>query len=217
MSFFDSKILENKDLSDFQKLKEHFQTPSKLRSHHQFRTGITRLDSFLSPVNSEASLIEWGCPHGSLGRFIITSIIASTEGNCLWLFDQSQLCVYPNSWKDMGLDLDRINFINTNKPLKNLKPVFLESTYKSIVIDSCEFLSKADLQFLYQKSKEHKLSLFLIRHYFLSNRNGNPFFKYRLNASFSLKDDSFKLNFIKGQNRKEKSYLRLKTNEVFSG
>lgn len=177
-------------------------------------TGIKRLNSFLDGFPLNYGVIEFGCPHGSFGR-VIPALIARSLGNsCLWAYDDCDLNVYPNSWADIGFDLSRVSFIRDMKPIKCLKPVFNKKVHDVIVLDSKEFIRPSDLRYLANTARRQNVFFILLRNFYLSNKNGNPFCKYRINSSFDLSKKSFKLILIKGSNKK---FLSLSMQEVYNG
>lgn len=179
------------------------------------QTGIHRLDDFLRPIRSEkGGLFEWGCPHGTFGR-VIPSLVAKSLGESfLWAYDDVGIEVYPNSLVDMGFDLSKFSFIKEENPIKKLKPLFNKKVHDVVVLDSKEFLNPSDLRFISNKGRQEGIFFFLLRPFYLSNKNGNPFCKYRINSSFNLKKKSFQLSFIKGSNKK---FINIYLNEVFDG
>jgi len=92
--------------------------------------------------------------------------------------------------------------LKCDDPVKKLKPLFLDDTFKIIIIDSPKKLSRGDISFISVQGRANKQIIFLIRNYFLSPRIGNPFAHIRVNCSQNYKG-IYSVNFIKGKNLKE--------------
>ncbi len=149
-----------------------------------------------NPVHG--SLSEWGAPLGQLGRLIPALLIKQLASPCLWIRDNRNYEVYPSFWRDLGLDLKQVFFLYDDDPLKNLRQAFKSSEFKILVLDIERFITPANMNFLAKYSREEKVTCLLIRKYFLSPKNGNPFSKHRFNCSYSLRRNQIQISTVKG-------------------
>ncbi len=175
-------------------LKENIKNQDLRRDNSSF---ATELLSHLKPIKL-APFVEWGCPHGKLARIFPLSYLNSVEGKVLWLYDRENLNPYAPTWEGIKGDLESIHFVKSDRPIKDLRPLFSDSTYKTIVIDTKEFLSNAELSYLRIASTNNQRRYFLIRPFYLSSNNGNPFCRFRINCFFSFKENRFKISYVKG-------------------
>jgi hypothetical protein len=115
---------------------------------------------------------------------------------CLDLSPSWTRC-FASSWISHGVDLQRLFFICSANPVKELRPIFLEDTFKRIIIDAPLKFSTGDMAFVSQQARKQGQIVFLIRHYFLTAKRGNPHASLRINTWQSGKR-AFSLQFIKG-------------------
>ncbi|HEX9665475.1 MAG TPA: hypothetical protein VGA95_02860 [Thermodesulfobacteriota bacterium] len=166
------------------------------------RTGIPELDELFSYGIKPGKLIEWGLPQGRNGRIFPILFLRNEIPLTIWIYADLGLDIYAPTWASHGIDLRRIFFIKCDDPVKKLKPLFLDDTFKIIVIDSPTKLSKGDISFISVQARANKQIIFLIRNYFLSPRIGNPFAHIRVNCSRNDRS-IYSVNFIKGRNIKK--------------
>ena len=160
------------------------------------RSGIDALDECFSRV-MPGDVVEWGIPPGLNGRLIPLQLLKQRIPPSLWIYHHHGLGVFASSWISHGVDLQRLFFICSENPVRELRPVFLEDTFKRIIIDSPRRFSSADMAFVSQQAREHGQIVFLIRHYFLSRKKGNPHASLRVNTWQSGRR-AFALQVIKG-------------------
>lgn len=155
------------------------------------------LCAFLEGGLKFGQISEWGVPRGFHGREVILTFLASY---CfyLWIYPKGDLIAYPPAWAARGINLDNIRFVKSSNILDALKPVFLEPTFKVIVIDSVPSLNEGDLAFLARRIKLQNQALIILQDCFLTLRRGNVWAKLRLNCSWNEKKGGFCLNVIKG-------------------
>jgi len=158
-------------------------------------------------------LIEWGIPPGLNGRLIPVQFLKHGIPASIWIYHHHGLGVFASSWISHGIDLQRLFFIRSAKPVKELRPLFLEDTFKRIIIDSPKNFSSGDLAFVSQQARKHRQIVFLIRHYFLSQKQGNPHASLRINT-WQNDNDEFSLQVIKGPTTGK---LRIPLREVYAG
>lgn len=165
-------------------------------------TGISELDELFSDGVKPGKLIEWGLPQGRNGRIFPILFLRKEIPLTIWIYADSGLDIYAPAWASHGIDLRRIFFVKCDDPVKKLKPVFLDNTFKIIVIDSPKKFSKGDISFISVQARANRQIIFLIRNYFLSPKIGNPFAQIRVNCSRNGRG-IYSVNFIKGRNIKK--------------
>lgn len=158
-------------------------------------------------------IVEWGLPPGGKGRLVLLFFLKKLEAPIAWVQTVSELQVYPPAWASQGLDLENIFFLQSQEPFKELRPLFLENTFKTIIIDSPSRVSRGDLSFLAQSLRQQGQVLFLIRSYYLSSRWGNPFSSLRINVSIA-RPGIYGFHFLKGHSS---SYVEIKESEFWCG
>jgi len=158
----------------------------------------SQLSSLLGRHIKPGKIIEWGLPHGKKGRVFPILYLRDKRLPSVWVYSNTNLTIYPPTWASHGVDLARVFFVKCDDPLTKLKPIFLEDTFKLIVLDSPKKLSNGDLAFLARKTRENKQILFIIRNYFLSPKVGNPFASIRVNC-FVDREGTYEIKFVKGK------------------
>ena len=184
-------------------LQQQLQSARSLKNDlsHQSQellSGIDALDECFARVKP-GDLIEWGIPPGMNGRLIPLQLLKQQIPLSVWIYHHHGLGVFASSWISHGVDLQRLFFICSASPVKELRPIFLEDTFKRIIIDAPLKFSTGDMAFVSQQARKQGQIVFLIRHYFLTAKRGNPHASLRINTWQSGKR-SFSLQFIKGPN-----------------
>lgn len=158
-------------------------------------------------------LCEWGCPWGCGGREVIIRFLCSLPSDyqqqtnwCLWVQGQDDVNIYPPAWEAQGVDLAYIRFTSSQNPVKDLKPVFLSSLFKIIILDCPQTLSAEDCQFLARQARQYRQIIILIRNYFLSPKKGNIWAKLRLNCWRQHLSEKFFIKVIKGLSPRQISF-----------
>ena len=169
---------------------------SLLEQRRGLSSGIAALDECLAGVKP-GDLVEWGIPPGFNGRLIPLQLLKHDIPLSVWIYHHHGLGVFASSWISHGVDLQRLFFICSDNPVKELRPLFLEDTFKRIIIDAPGKFSSGDMAFVSQQARKQGQIIFLIRHYFLSQKRGNPHAAVRINTWQSGKH-AFKLQVIKG-------------------
>ncbi len=159
-------------------------------------SGIAELDACFAGVRP-GELVEWGIPPGFNGRLIPLQLLKHDIPLSVWIYHHHGLGVFASSWLAHGVDLERLFFICSEQPVRELRPLFLEDTFRRIIIDSPRRFSAGDMAFVSQQARRHGQIVFVIRHYFLSEKRGNPYASLRLNTWQSGKR-AFTLQVIKG-------------------
>jgi hypothetical protein len=186
--------------------------PLASREDQLLRSGIESLDRHFAAIKP-GDLIEWGIPPGLNGRLIPVQFLKHGIPVSIWIYHRHGLGVFASSWISHGIDLQRLFFIRSAKPVKELRPLFLEDTFKRIIIDSPKNFSGGDLAFVSQQARKHRQIVFLIRHYFLSQKQGNPHARLRINT-WQNDNDEFSLQVIKGPTTGK---LRIPLRDVYAG
>jgi len=166
------------------------------RSGAELCSGITALDDLLSGIKP-GDLVEWGIPPGLNGRLLPLQFLKRQIPTSVWIYHHHGLGIFASSWISHGVDMRRLFFICSANPVKELRPLFLEDTFKRIIIDSPKKLNTGDLAFVAGQARKQGQIIFLIRHYFLSQKQGNAHASLRLNT---WQDDNgeFSIRVIKG-------------------
>lgn len=76
--------------------------------------------------------------------------------------------------------MDRIFFAFSQEPFKQLKPAFMSSYFKIIILDFPHRLKEEEYAFLVKMAEKHRRFFFLLRPYFLSNKQGNIWSRVRI-------------------------------------
>lgn len=174
---------------------------SSHRSEPELYSGIEVLDELFATIKP-GDLVEWGIPPGLNGRLIPLQFLKQQIPPSVWIYHHHGLAVFASSWISHGVDLRRLFFICSANPVSELRPLFLEDTFKRIIIDSPKKFSTGDLAFVARQARKQQQIVFLIRHYFLSQKQGNAYASLRINT-WQEKQGRFSIQVIKGsQSRK---------------
>jgi hypothetical protein len=160
------------------------------------QSGIEALDECCRHVRP-GDLVEWGIPPGFNGRLIPLQLLKHNIPPSVWIYHHHGLGVFASSWISHGVDLQRLFFICSENPVRELRPLFLEDTFKRVIIDAPRKFSNGDMAFVSQQARKQGQIVFLIRHYFLSEKRGNPYASLRINTWQSGKR-CFSLQPVKG-------------------
>jgi hypothetical protein len=182
-------------------LQRHLQSARALKreqsTHAQvLHSGIDALDDCFRQIGP-GDLVEWGIPPGLNGRLIPLQLLKQDIPPSVWIYHHHGLGVFASSWISHGVDLQRLFFICSENPVRELRPLFLEDTFKRIIIDAPRKFSSGDMAFVSQQARKHGQIVFLIRHFFLSEKRGNPYASLRINT-WQSGQHSFSLHTIKG-------------------
>ena len=160
------------------------------------QSGIEKLDACFARVKP-GDVVEWGIPPGFNGRLIPLQLLKQDIPLSLWIYHHHGLGVFASSWISHGVDLQRLFFICSGNPVRELRPIFLEDTFKRIIIDAPQKFSNGDMAFVSQQARKQGQIVFLIRHFFLTEKRGNPYASLRINTWQNARR-SFALQVIKG-------------------
>jgi hypothetical protein len=140
---------------------------------------------------------------GKGGREVILKWLIQLTNNdamCLWVSSKEDLLVYPPAWSARGVMLKNVRFAHTPWPVRQLKPVFLESVFKLIVLDSPSRFTEDDCAFVAHQARANGYTLLLLRDWLLHPQKGNVWARLRLNCWQD--GESFKIETIKGLSSK---------------
>ena len=185
-------------------LQQHLQSARSLQDGQQPRarllsSGIDVLDELFRHTQP-GDLIEWGIPPGLNGRLIPLQLLKRQIPPSVWIYHHHGLGVFASSWISHGIDLQRLFFICSANPVRELRPLFLEDTFKRIIIDAPQKFSDGDMAFVSQQARKLGQVVFLIRHFFLSEKRGNPYASLRINT-WQSGQSAFSLQLVKGASR----------------
>jgi hypothetical protein len=161
-------------------------------------SGILALDRALGGGLLPGSLSEWGLPPGRRGREVILGYLRHHTGWSLWATPETDTTrLYPPAWAARGVDLTRLRWARTDRPLQDLKPALLSSVFPVIVLDRPPRLRPDDMAFLAAQARAHHYHVLILRDYFLSSARGNAHARARLNVDL-LPDGRFHARMVRG-------------------
>lgn len=168
---------------------------------------ISALNGYLGGGFPFGSLVEWGMPMGRGGRELLRSFLSNRQEKhfVLWILNsKAEMSVYPPAWVAQGVDLSLLRFVACERPVEQLKAVFLNPVFKIIVLDMPLFISKEELAFIAGQARKNAQLILLLRPYFLTSERGNVWAKLRLNAwQDPLRPDWFTVKRIRGHLKPE--------------
>ena len=170
------------------------------REHCRLSSGISRLDDFFEGGVPLGTVMEWGAPFGQGGRqFLVCWLAQAAKAEwILWVHARAYLSIYPPAWLARGLSLERIRFAVTADPLEDLRPVFLESFFRVIVLDSPPLLGRDECAFLARRARAQRALVILIRDECLDERRGNVWARLRINCWYEPRLQQYRLRVIRG-------------------
>jgi hypothetical protein len=171
-------------------------------------SGVDVLDRLIGSNLRPKRMIEWGAPLGSYGRLIPLLFLTGKVPPIVWVYSHEDLKIYPPAWAAWGIDLKNIFFVYAKDPVRELRPLLADSLFKTVVIDSPKKFHMRDMSFLHQKMRENGQMVFLIRHYFLSQKQGNVFAHGRFNVQYETNRGGFHVSQVKGQ-KQERVFVPL--------
>ena len=170
-------------------------------------SGVRELDESLSGGLPFGSLIEWGTPVGQGGReLLIPWLREATYANTqlsspawvLWAYATQRLVPYPPAWSARGIALERLRFAQTNNPILDLHPVFLEPLFRIIILDVPRSFSPEEYAFMTRQARLHNQIIILVREKLLKPDEGNIWARIRLNTWFVPESGTHHIEILKG-------------------
>lgn len=116
----------------------------------------------------------------------------------LWVYGKPELMIYPPAWQSRGIPLERMRFACSQRPLEDLRPVFLEPLFKIVVIDIPKNFSDDDCAFVARQARQNNQLIIVIRDFFLGARSGNVWSRIRLNCWFDSGTQKYHLRVVRG-------------------
>ena len=177
---------------------------------------VALLDSFLGGGLGWGEISEWGLPWGAGLRDLILLFMASAQQETqrpawvLWIYGQRDIQVNPMAWHARGIQLERLRFATSSKPLAELKPLFLSNFFRMIVLDSVAPLSHEDYAFLARQARSLQQHILILHAHDLSNSQGNVWARLRLNCRRDFAQQRAFITQLKGQQHSQLS-LSLKS------
>ncbi len=165
-------------------------------------SGSALLDDAFAGAVRPGNMIEWGIPHGRHGRFVPLSFLRHHRRPAVWVYGAPELQVYAPAWASFGVDLERLFFIRSSEPVKQLRPLFLDNSFGIIVLDAPQKLSSGELAFIGRQARHNAQLIFLIRDYFLSAGKGTALAAARVNC-WRNGQGAYSVHFIKGRQTKK--------------
>lgn len=164
----------------------------------RFSSGIDELDRAFAGTVCAGQIIEWGIPQGCNGRMIPLLFLREQPLPAVWVYGDSDLRIYAPAWASFGIDLQKLFYIRSERPVQQLRPLFLDDSFKIIVLDAPKKLSRGDLAFISQQARYNRQLVFIIRPYFLSAGRGTAQAAMRVNCR-QQHNGEYLLRFIKGR------------------
>lgn len=188
-------------------LKRASELDLELASERRLSSKIESFDSWLGGGIPFGQMTEWGLPSGHDARKIILRFLTQENFYSLWVYPEEDLEIYPPAWVSQKVDLQKVFFVKCDDPIRRLRPVFLENTFKLIILDGLK-IKRGALAFLAHQMRRNQQSLFLLRKYLLNSRTGNPHSPLRLNAFWRSDLQRHEIESIRG-GREENYHLKL--------
>jgi hypothetical protein len=163
---------------------------------------LQKLDDFLGGGLAAGQLSEWGLPLGQDARRLLLLFVRQVQeqqGLVLWVHGHPGWMPYPAPWFAYGVCPEQLVFAYTEEPLAHLKQAWVqpEPVFGWVVMDLAWPLAAAEYAFLATCARKHRMHIALIRPVCLSNRNGNPWTRIRINVTANA-HGGWKLCAIKG-------------------
>ena len=170
----------------------------------KLRSGVPELDAFLSGGLPFGAVTEWGMPLGRGGRLVVARFLRGSPTVktplTLWVRpNNNPLVIYPPAWRAQGVDLARVRFAHSARPVAQLKPLFMDPLFKIIVLDSPETMAPEDVAYLARQARANGQLIMILRNYMLSSERGNVWAKLRMNCwAEPFAAQPFRLQVIRG-------------------
>lgn len=185
--------------------------PGSVRSQpEKLASCVEAIDVFLEGGIPFGSVSEFGMPLGREGRALILKFLANaTQGKrtkplwALWVSSHEDFQVFPPAWFAKGVSASRMVFTHSQTPLRDLKRAIMHPLFKVIILDSPQKFTKDDCSFVSRQARANHQLVILLRHFFLSNRQGNIWAKLRINCWKRHTNGEFVIKVIRGLSHRE--------------
>jgi predicted ATP-dependent serine protease len=185
------------------------------------KTGLPKLDECLGGGLEVGGVSEWGMPSGHGSRILLMNLITRLTNDhkqkpVLWVLGQPGVKVFATAWMSLGVEMSKILFANSFKPLKDLREVFMEPAFSLVVLDSPKSFSKEEYAFISKQAQKNSMHVAFLQNYLLSEKIGNVWARKRLNCK-SEHDllGNFQVKMLRGGNQKKCS-IRLTHGDFLS-
>ncbi len=181
-------------------------TASPLASSPPLSSGQTVLDDFLEGGLRWGELSEWGLPWAQTQRELIFRFLVSAQHSpswILWVYGRQDISINPLAWQAHGLNLSRLRFVQAQRPVQELKPLFLSSLFRIIVLDGVQQLAEDDYGFLARQARRHQQVVMILHPHQLSLGSGNVWARMRINCWFDSEKQSICAEILKGRRPKQ--------------
>lgn len=170
-------------------------------------TGIQSLDDLMGGGLEVGGVSEWGMPAGNGARFILVKLLQNLTNQeyakpVLWTLGQPGVKILASGWMSLGINLNKLLFAKSFKPICDLREAFLEPVFSLLVFDCPKNLSREEHAFISKQAMKMKVHVCILQNYFLTGKKGNVWAKSRINCSNSGAASIAKLELtsIKGPN-----------------
>lgn len=188
---------------ELQRFRADPRTNAHTREEVKLCSGVPSFDAFLNGGLALGTVSEWGIPFGCGGRELLVKFIATLTGGsnpawCLWAYARQHCQAYPLAWHGRGVNLRWLRFAHTESPVRDLKSLFLDPTFKLIVIDQPVHLTDEDIVFMAQQARHHKRHIMVVRDRWLASGCGVSTVRYRLNCGRSIRQPWLTVESLRG-------------------
>lgn len=147
-----------------------------------WHSGVSEVDKLLAEAMRPGNIIEWGTPQGKNGRLIPLLFLRAHHVPAVWIYGDPEIKVYAPAWASYGVDLRHLFFIHSKQPVKQLRPLFMDNSFRMIVLDDAHKLSRGALAFISSQARHNGQLIFILRNYFLSQKTGTALASMRVNC-----------------------------------
>jgi predicted ATP-dependent serine protease len=186
------------------RLEGRISVAGNLRQEEKISTGISSLDQLLGGGLEVGGVSEWGMPVGHGSRFLLVKLLRNLSNQqyskpILWTIGQPGLQVFASSWVSLRVNLDKVLFAKSFKPIDDLREAFLEPVFSLLIFDSPKNLSREEYAFIAKQAAKMKIHVCILQNYFLTDKKGNVWARSRINCkAISNKIENIEVKSIKG-------------------
>ena len=190
-------------------LLKHLNQVQRGLEQPRLSSGMAVLDDILEGGLSWGELSEWGLPWGVGLRDLMLSFIAKAQEAkqtptwALWIYGQNDIAINPLAWHARGIHLQHLRFVANRKPLIELKPLFLSSFFRLIVLDSVSLLLEEDYAFLARQARQFQQHIIVLHPYQLCAGRGNIWARLRVNCQRDFDQKRICLDILKGRQQRQ--------------
>lgn len=183
-------------------LKTKLSSASKLKSGEFVSTGHPYLDEVLGGGLELGSVSEWGMPLGQNSRAILLDVIKKISNDItarpiLWSLGQPGSVPFASSFKSFGVELQRVFFAKTFRPIEDLREAFLEPVFSLVILDCPKSFSREDYAFISKQAVKMNCHVCILQPYLLNEGAGNVWARKRLNC-IGMENGSLGIQVVRG-------------------